>query len=395
MPTQHINCDQLCIKKDSIQNLNRLLDKAISSTSDISSHPIDRQDLLYFYEELQTKIIPRLEESQKLYIAQFAPLEDETNQVINSRQQSQLQSSSNTRITFPQTPMAQNLTSQSPKAIGNLNRSLSHQSQKINPNRRSEQGRSHKRTNVTHSDRSRSSSTNSNNIWIRAEPFFAKLPSNSEFEKIFLFDSIPAIKEIPSDVPHWSTKLQSINCRANGKAVLPPGPPSSSDDMAEYWIHNRPYIQVEKMQKSNSSPLHCLLNAFVDLSPHDIEEIQSKKNQQSEQKVYAPLHSLLPHIDNEGYLQYDFDARLNLELESLGLNAVQGIPKKENPFKAEVKALIDKVENVNKPTIQRYHDDILPKLEEYRKDQQKRNDEIGLSEQNITEYNMRKRKRKE
>lgn len=273
-------------------------------------------------------------------------------------------------------------------------RSFSSQPQKNNPNRRTD-NRNHKRSNVTHSDRARAAATNSNNVWSRVEQFFLPLPTDQEIEKIFNCKKAPPIKETSGEIVHWSLKLAPPSCRANGKAIMPPGPPSSSNDMAEFWTKNKAFFQIEKMQKLNSSPLHCLLNAFIEITPEEFQEAKSIEIKFQEKHEYARIHALLPQISRNGYLQYPFETRLDLELESLQLNKPCKASINDKPFQTEITELRNKITNKITPEINQFHEEIVQNVPEYRKNQQLRNEEMELVDQKINEYIIKKRKRKE
>ena len=210
-------------------------------------------------------------------------------------------------------------------------RSFSSQPQKNNPNRRTD-NRNHKRSNVTHSDRARAAATNSNNVWSRVEQFFLPLPTDQE---------------------------------------------------------------IEKMQKLNSSPLHCLLNAFIEITPEEFQEAKSIEIKFQEKHEYARIHALLPQISRNGYLQYPFETRLDLELESLQLNKPCKASINDKPFQTEITELRNKITNKITPEINQFHEEIVQNVPEYRKNQQLRNEEMELVDQKINEYIIKKRKRKE
>lgn len=315
---------------------------------------------------------------------------------LASKQQSQPQITAINRLSFQQsvTGSSQNSISQIQSLGGPPLRSFSSQPQKNNPNRRTE-NRSHKRSNVTHSDRVRAAASNSNNVWIRTEPFFMPLPSNQDIDKIFNCRKVPIIKESIDDANHWSLRMAPPSCRANGKAMMPPGPPSSSNDIAEFWKKNKAFFQIEKIQKLNCSPLHCLLNAFVELGPEDFEEAKRINKEKKKENEYVRIHSLLPHIDNDGYLEYSFETRLNLELESLELNQPQKSSIDDKPFQKEIVESRNDISNRIIPKLNEYHDHIMSHIDEYRKTQLLWGETNEIIDQSINECTVKKRKRKD
>ena len=337
-----------------------------------------QEDLESLHDELGP-LYSKLENSRQLYMQQKSQLDNKLSPYLIQRTSSTTTGSN--RIGFSSSNSSAAGSAQKPQ---NIMRSFTTQAKKDNPNRRS-----HKRTNVTHSDRIRAAQSNSNNVWCRAEQFFLPIPTNQEIEKMFAIRKVPEIKEFDGEVKHWSLKMAPPSCRANGKADMPPGPPSSSDDTAEYWIQNRAWFQIEKIQKANCSPLHCLLNALVDVEPLDAENKMEKK------KVYARSHALLPVIEDDDYMVYSFDIRLNLELESLGLNQPQKSSNKDSPFQNEIIELRDKIANVTIPAIDRLYNEIMENIDKYREDQAMRSEKIENVDRLITEANSKKRKRKD
>ena len=356
---------------------------------------IDIQSDLPALKEELPNIIVQIEESRRQYIPQYDQLIHKIELDLSSKQQTQPQIIATNRPTFQPNLSAssQSSLSQSQPLQPPL-RAFSSQPQKNNPNRRTE-NRSHKRSNVTHSDRARAAASNSNNVWSRVEQFFLPVPSDQEIEKIFNCHRVPTIKEIKGDIVHWSTKISPPSCRANGKAIMPPGPPSSSNDTAKFWTKNKAFFQIEKIQKLNSSPLHCLLNAFVEVKPEEFEQAKKLITETRQKNEYARIHSLLPNIDHEGYLEYPFEVRLNLELESLELNQPRKSSMDDKPFQKEINDLRNNIANKYIPEFDKLHDEIVQNIPEYRKNQQLRNEKTELIDQKINEFSVRKRKRKD
>jgi hypothetical protein len=248
---------------------------------------------------------------------------------------------------------------------------------------RSQGSTSHKHSNVTHFERSRSVSPNPNNVWTRVEPFFEPLPSDSELALLF------AQQELPPDVKvdkleHWSGRFKAPITRANGRAVFPPGPPPPPDALAEYWTKTRTWFAIEPVQKSNSSVIIHLLNALVEDEPLPSEEQKTR---------FLRTHPLLPKLAADGYLRLGFEVRLDLELESLGLNEpmVSAGGQKTAPLQQEIDALRRRVEDEIMPAIMRDLADLKVGLPGFRLTEERRNQRQKFADEKISEWLLKKR----
>jgi hypothetical protein len=242
---------------------------------------------------------------------------------------------------------------------------------------------SHKHSNVTHFERSRSISPNPNNVWTRVEPFFEPLPSDAELEVLF------AQQELPPDVKldkieHWSARFRGPITRANGRAVLPPGPPPPPHALAEYWAKTRTWFAIEPVQKSNSSVISHLLNALVEVDPLPPNE---------QKTLFLRTHPLLPNLPSDGYLRLSFEVRLDLELESLGLNAPSIAPGAHTtaPLQQEIDALRRKVDDEIMPAIRRDLAELKDGLPGFRLTEERRNQRQKFADEKISDWQLKKR----
>jgi hypothetical protein len=248
--------------------------------------------------------------------------------------------------------------------------------------------RSHKRAGVTHSERSRSVSSNPNNVWARVEPFFAALPTDRDLEQIFACRPIPPARELPDRIEHWSARYAAPAVRANGRAVMPPGPPPSPDDVAEFWTKARTWFPVEQVQQQNSSVLSHLVNAFIEVEPGCGERAYDRR-------AFARAHPLLPQLEEEEYARYPFEVRLQVELESLGLNHPVGHMRQTvAPFQQEIDELRATIEGELLPALERDLRDIKESIPKFRQLEKRRNERQTLADRLMQDYHTKKRLKK-
>ena len=122
---------------------------------------------------------------------------------------------------------------------------------------------------------------------------------------------------------HWSITLMdkvsklSKDNKKMPKLLPPPGPPPSPYDISPYWLEHSPDFPIEKMQKQSVSVLHHLLSCIVETEP--IKNPPEKEEKKRD--LYLPLNVLAPRFKHDKYLSLDFEQRLNLELQSIELDA--------------------------------------------------------------------------
>jgi hypothetical protein len=100
------------------------------------------------------------------------------------------------------------------------------------------------------------------------------------------------------------------------KILPPPGPPPTSDSLAEYWQNNRPPFPLEEVQRQNTSVLHRVMTAFV--PARRLDESQNRP-------LLVGPHNLVPIIEVDHYMARPFEERLELELESAGFGLPPGV----------------------------------------------------------------------
>ena len=239
---------------------------------------------------------------------------------------------------------------------------------------------------VSTSDRLRSNATS---VWSRVEVFYEPLPTDQEFDALFAKRQMPQDVGTPEGVEHWSRRFVSPSVRANGRAEMPPGPPPSESDVAAYWRTNRASFQIEKTQKHNSSVLHRLLNAMV--------VVERQPPAKVERNVDAPMivHALLPQLNVGEHVQYGFDARLAMELESLGLNE-QSVRERDivRPFQQEIEAMKKEIDEVIVPDLDRMYRELKARLPLFREIEKKRNLKDKIVGEVMKEYQANKKGRR-
>lgn len=219
-------------------------------------------------------------------------------------------------------------------------------------------------------------SENPRDIWVISAPMFREPPTEEEFRevcKMRLLDSEGEADSRPK--PHWSEILGQIASntqRDHSDKVIqrPPGPHPTGSDVSEYWkTHNAPF-PMEDMQRQHSSVMHRLLNAFVEAKP-------LPKSTETQTRDVMPVHVLLPKIELHEYLNYSFDERLEMELESAGLGKLpQDADMQRGPFAddiaeyeaklKEIQELIDQIQNEVIPELPKMHADHQRRLAEQR-----------------------------
>ena len=220
---------------------------------------------------------------------------------------------------------------------------------------------------------SQSSSGNPLDVWYRSEPLFSPLPSPDEISSIFHSIIEKSIKnasmkaETPVDkTTHWSVllydKIQKLSKdnKKMPKLLPPPGPPPSPSSISEYWESNQPSFPIETVQKQNSSVMHHLLSAVVEVDPLPASDSKEKK-------PYLPIHVLAPRLKHDRYLSLNFDTRLDLELKSIGLDDCgDNEMNKNDTFSDEIASMKEKISKLI-PVVENDARQLLEKLQTFRK----------------------------
>ena len=179
-------------------------------------------------------------------------------------------------------------------------------------------------------DQNQQNTGNPLDIWWRAAPLFATLPSQEEVRSVFDTIIEKSIKstsmrmEIPKEpIQHWSKQLMENMSRMTikeskkmPKLLPPPGPPPAATDVAEYWKTHTPLFPIQDIQKKNAHTMHRLLSSLVETDPAQMP----KKSLSEPRKQYLPMNALAPKLEYDSYLRLDFDERLELELKDAGLD---------------------------------------------------------------------------
>ncbi|KAK8893531.1 hypothetical protein M9Y10_021953 [Tritrichomonas musculus] len=284
-----------------------------------------------------------------------------TNHIPTANQKSkpEVSTSINTRIIQPKS------TDQTQKTSSRNDRSLN-----PNPKVRNERSARAIDRNIT------PTSGNALDIWNRSAPLFLPLPTVEEIDDICRPIDTDALVVNNPMKQHWSDRLREIvkNSQKETKKsksnqiLMPPGKPPAPDDISDYWVKRTPPFQIEEMQKHNKSILHCLLSAFVEAKP--LPESEEKNDLLNED--FLPIHVLLPQLEFDDYMSHPFEERLELELRSAGLEKPkEGINSVNNAFATEIDGYKKEIKELQ-PKIDKIRDEIVEKLPECRKDEDRR-----------------------
>ena len=186
-------------------------------------------------------------------------------------------------------------------------------------------------------------------IWVRSEKMFSNF--NKDVIRSLFKTSLEKAESIShepiktcSTGQHWSEALM-LNIQKNSKenkekVLLPPGPPPAETDISEFWNNRKTRFPIEDMQKQNASVLHHLLGALVESEPIE-------KHLDDNAKKFLPINVLAPKLQFHSYLRFEFDSRLNFELQSIGLIKQSGSSLvNEDIFEPEIKRNKEEVINL-------------------------------------------------
>lgn len=230
-------------------------------------------------------------------------------------------------------------------------------------------------------------SLNENGVWVKSEPFFQKLPSDDVLHKLFSpLDQIAKLEQEEMEYrndpksknnPHWSERMKRF---VRNKMQPLPLPQSESESILECWNGINLPFQIESAQKQQSNPFHCLLNAFVEIGDPNISEL----TQSDKKEVPLITFSLLPQVESESYLALSFDQRLQLELQSLGLDRPD---ETTLPFQSEIDSYFKENKEIL-PQLTKFQQMFLSNVGQYREDQQQRFDKYDKSRKKLNTMEM-------
>jgi hypothetical protein len=244
---------------------------------------------------------------------------------------------------------------------------------------------------VTHAESLQKSAQQSQNlnVWHRCENFFQHLPTQEEIDEMFaVVQRIPPPLN-PKDInpEHWGIAMGEVARRSSDKLRQPPGPAPSLSDIGDFWKATTTRFPIEQIQRQNFSPLHALLNSFVELD--DVE-----KGKRSDRGLFLQRHSLLPEVQCDPYLALGFDVRLQLEFASLQLDrpAVKSAPAGvllQDEIKDDLKVLTDEL----LPDLQDLQKSITEKIGIFREAEAERIRKARESEKLLQSYRARLQKK--
>lgn len=233
--------------------------------------------------------------------------------------------------------------------------------------------------NRQHANSQKVPQANSNDIWVKADNnrLFEHIPTGSEERLNILFKDLLSRKTMPvKREAHWSQHLiepYQNTIRENSKISIKALPtPMKLDEIAPYWEKNSVKFQIEKSQRCQRTKIHCLLSSLVRC---DLPE-SSEENQDNRQRY----HPLVPYIPQDKYLSLEFDQRLELELQSLGLD-----PSDEaGEFEDNISSAIHQYESElakTKNLLQEFHQTLIKRLPSIFELERKREDNLRTLKQ--------------
>ncbi|OHT11603.1 hypothetical protein TRFO_18859 [Tritrichomonas foetus] len=214
-------------------------------------------------------------------------------------------------------------------------------------------------------------------IWVRSAPLFRPLPTEKDIDEICRAIDTEKLVGTTQSRQHWSDHLRDVvrnsqreSRKSKNQILQPPGKPPSPNEVSEYWRKRVPPFPIEDIQKNNRSTFHYLLSAFVEAKPlpkANDDDIDSPENND-----FLLTHVLLPRIGCDDYLSHPFEERLELELQSAGLEKpTEGQECCNDVFSQEIEQYKEEINSLQ-PQIDLIHDEILSKLPEFVKDEERR-----------------------
>jgi hypothetical protein len=153
-------------------------------------------------------------------------------------------------------------------------------------------------------------------VWRRSEALFKDLPTDADIEDLCRPANLASPPTTGGSPVPWRTRIaemMSAMPESIRKRLVPlPGPPPPPDATAEFWRQNAPSFPLEDLMMRNTSPLHRLIEAFVEARPLE---------RRCPERRCLPVHVLLPRCECDDYMGLPFEDRLEIELIGAGLGA--------------------------------------------------------------------------
>lgn len=148
------------------------------------------------------------------------------------------------------------------------------------------------------------------NFWDSVEQYFKPIPTDDELRPI-LEPAADVSLNLRSPAVHWSKKISSL--AEQGAAKLP-GPAPRDGDVCSFWRTARVPFPLEAAQTRNGSLLNGLLGALVAVDPAAMAGTGDGATFDCDHPI-----QLLPELTADHYLAMDFEYRLRMELEAVGM----------------------------------------------------------------------------
>ena len=194
-------------------------------------------------------------------------------------------------------------------------------------------------------------------IWDNTDIFFKNLPPLNKLEDLLNkfstspygcpIDTSKIFGQLP--VEHWTVRINRL-AKEKGLKQLP-HVNINANRLHTFWKQNKLSFQIENIQKKQDSTLQRLINALVESPPIE------RGDKDIEIPKRARRHMLAPQIPYIPYLSLDFEQKLELELNSLGLGVSGDTSTKDPNDNAFTKEIQSYTEQLNQ---------IIPKIGEYR-----------------------------
>jgi hypothetical protein len=152
------------------------------------------------------------------------------------------------------------------------------------------------------------------NFWDNIDQYFMPIPSDDELRPIL--EPAPDVSlSQRGPAVHWSKKVSYLTDQG---AAKPPGPAPGDADVSGFWNTTRVKFPLEAAQTRNGSVLNGLLGALVEVDPAGMA------GDGDVTVDYDHPVQLLPEVTADRYLALDFEVRLRMELEAVGMIEEEG-----------------------------------------------------------------------
>lgn len=188
---------------------------------------------------------------------------------------------------------------------------------------------------------------NSNLLWDNTNDFFRELPTSEKIDEILDF-KIPSdnnamyVENDTSDETHWSVIFNDFAKNLGNedlKLIKKYNTRNKIKDIDEYWILNQAPFKVEYIQMYNDSILHRTICSLV--ITHPIKLSKKYKRKRFNREI-----SLIPSNDHGSYVSINFETRLLMEFESIGLISTEKCEDEIINYDENINKCLSKIESL-------------------------------------------------